>query len=196
MILTAGRLYVAGDVLPVAQTVLSGVSMTGRIEIGVRLNKTWLTSEDDPSLLGIAPGALSEGEPCAAREIVTIAWAVSDDDGEGTFVPVYVLQDGTILDQTPPPSLDGINQSIAIYDRDAHGHYIVSGCRVTALGKVGGNQLFSIEEGVANISGFAFRFAALRHARPEEGETENGRARARTAGRRWPQDLRHQQRAH
>ena len=183
VILTAGRLYVAGDVLPVAQTVLSGVSMAGRIEIGVRLNKTWLTSEDDPSLLGIAPGALSEGEPGAAREIVSIAWAVSDDDGEGTFVPVYVLQDGTILDQTPPPSLDGINQSIAIYDRDAHGHYIVSGCRVTALGATAGAQVFSIEEGVANINGFKrSRFAALRHAEPEEWDTETIAGEART----WP----------
>ena len=183
VILTAGRLYVGGDVFPVAQRVLSGVPMIGRTEIGVRLVKSWLTSEDDPGLLGIAPGALSEGEPGAAREVVTISWALSGDAEPGTFVPVYVLQDGTILDQTPPPSLDGINQSIAIYDRDAHGHYIVSGCRVTALGKVGGNQLFSIEEGVANINGFKrSRFAALRHAEPEEWDTETVAGEART----WP----------
>ena len=183
VILTAGRLYVGGDVFPVAQRVLSGVPMIGRTEIGVRLVKSWLTSEDDPGLLGIAPGALSEGEPGAAREVVTISWALSGDAEPGTFVPVYVLQDGTILDQTPPPSLDGINQSIAIYDRDAHGHYIVSGCRVTALGKVGGNQLFSIEEGAANINGFKrSRFAALRHAEPEEWDTETVAGEART----WP----------
>lgn len=183
VILTAGKLYVAGDVLPVAQAVLSDVLMVGRIEIGVRLIKTWLTSEDDVSLLGIAPGTLSEGEPGAGREVMTIAWAVSDDEGDGQFVPVYVLQDGTILDQTPPPALDGINQSIAIYDRDAHGHYIVSGCRVTALGASGGNQVFSIEEGVANINGFKrSRFAALRHTEPEDWDVETVAGEART----WP----------
>ncbi len=44
-------------------------------------------------------------------------------------------------------------QAIAIYDR-AHGHYIVSGCRVSALGTNKGCQVFSIQEGEANINGF------------------------------------------
>ena len=183
VVLTAGKLYVAGDVFPVAQAVLSGVAMTGRVEIGVRVVKTWLTSQTDPGLAGIAAGALSEGEPGQGRESVTIAWARSNDDGEGQFVPVYILHDGTILDQTPPPALDGINQSIAIYDRDAHGHYIVSGCRVTPLGKSGEAQIFSIEEGVANISGFKrSRLAALRHAEPEDWDVETIAGEART----WP----------
>lgn len=173
VILTSGRIYVAGDILPVEALVLDDVPMVGVVEIGVRLVKTWITHEDDPTLLGMAPGALSEGEPGAAREVMTISWALADDGGEGNFVAVYLMRDGTILDQTPPPELEGINQAIAIYDRDAHGHYIVSGSRVTALGKTGDAQVFSIEEGVCNIQGFKrTRLAALRHVQEEDWDVE------------------------
>jgi len=170
--LTDGQIYVAGDAFPVAAAVLTNVQMAGRIEIGVRLKKTWITHENDPTLLGLVPGSLAEGEPGAAREIARISWALAADSGEGQFFPVYLLQDGTILDQTPPPVLDKVNQAIALYDR-AHGHYIVDGCRVTALGSVGGYQEFSIEQGEANISGFKrIRNASLRHRELEDWDKE------------------------
>ncbi|AKR58019.1 Virulence-associated protein [Devosia sp. H5989] len=168
VVLTDGEIYIAGDVFPVEQATLGDVPMAGRVEIGVRLVRTYVTGEDDPTLLGLVPGSLAEGELGAARESVSIAWAREGDDGAGEFYQVYVLQDGTILDQTPPPLLDGIAQALAVYDRP-NGHYIVKGCRVTALGPNAGNQLFSIEEGEANIFGFKVtRYSALRHAEPED----------------------------
>ncbi|MCR6673228.1 DUF4815 domain-containing protein [Devosia ginsengisoli] len=166
--LTAGKIFVAGDEFPVAEKVIAGVAMTGVVSIGVRLVREWITADDDASLRGLVPGSLAEGEDGAAREVAHIAWALADDSAEGEFHQVYLLQDGTIIDQTPPPMLNGIQQAIAIYDRP-HGHYIVSGNRVTALGPSGGKQHFSIEEGEANISGFKnVRFAALRIAETED----------------------------
>lgn len=167
--LSAGRIYIEGDVVPVAAAVLEDVSMTGSVSIGVRLVKTWLTHEEDETLLGLVAGADSEGEPGAARETWSLQWAIEGDGGEGEYHQIYLLQDGTILDQTPPPALDGIMQGLALYDRP-HGHYIVSGCRVTALGRDGGgNQVFSIEEGEFNVNGFkTVRFAALRHKELED----------------------------
>lgn len=171
--LTAGKIYADGDIFPVAQAVISDVPMTGRAQIGVRINRTYVTSETDPTLLGLADGTLAEGEPGAARELVTISWLLIEEDTTGEVVPVYLIQDGTVIDQTPPPALTGVNQAIAVYDRDANGNYIVRGCRVTALGKQGGAQVFSIEEGVANIQGFKrTRQAALRHAELEDFDTE------------------------
>ncbi|APO76114.1 hypothetical protein AM571_CH03320 [Rhizobium etli 8C-3] len=168
--LTDGRIYVAGDVFPVSAAVLAEIPMIGRTEIGVRLTKTWLTHEDDPSLLGLVPGSDAEGEPGAAREIAAIAWAHIDDAGAGTFYSVYTLQDGTILDQTGPSILEPAMQALAAYDRP-NGNYIVSGCRVTALGANAGAQAFSIEQGEANINGFKrTRLAALRHNEPEAWE--------------------------
>lgn len=173
VIMTAGEIYIGGDVLPVSGIVFDGVSIVGRVQIGVRVVTTYIDHEDNPDLLGLVDGSLAQGEPGAAREAVTISWAIAPITGAGTFVPVYTMLDGTILDQTPPPSLTGINQAIASYDR-ALGSYIVgNGNRVTALGKVGSDQIFSIEEGEANINGFKrTRYTALRYAKTEDFDLE------------------------
>lgn len=166
--LTEGSIYVAGDVHPVAAAILTAVPMVGRVAIGVRLTKSWITHEDDPSLIGLVPGSVAEGEPGAARERVAISWARDLDGGAGTFYAVYVLVDGTIIDQRSPSILEPAMQAIALYDR-AHGHYVVSGCRVTGLGAQAGSQMFSIESGEANINGFKrVRLAAARLAMPED----------------------------
>ncbi|WP_208435035.1 DUF4815 domain-containing protein [Bartonella phoceensis] len=166
--LTEGKIYIAGDIFPVSEAILKNVSMVGRLEIGVKLQKKWVTHEDDPELLGQVPGSLAEGEPGAAREIVKLVWALKDDDQQGAFFPVYILQDGVLIDQKSPSLLEPAMQAIATYDR-AHGHYIVGGCRVTALGKEGQKQVFSIQEGEANINGFKRkRLAALRYEEPED----------------------------
>lgn len=168
--LTEGSIYVAGDIMPVAAAVLTDVPMTGRVEIGVRLTTTYLTHEDDPSLVGLVPGSLAEGEPGAAREVASIAWALEGDDGEGDFFSVYTLLDGTILDQTGPSILEPAMQALASYDRP-NGNYVVSGCRVTFLGTNSGQQLFSIEAGEANIFGFKrTRLAAIRHSQQMQWE--------------------------
>lgn len=166
--LEAGRVYANGDVRDVEARVLTGVPMTGRVEIGIRLVTTYITHEDDPTLVGLVPGSLAEGEPGAAREICTAAWARQGDAGAGVFYAVYVLQDGTILDQVGPNILAPALQAIQEYDRP-NGNYIVSGCKVTALGANAGAQVFAISEGEANINGYKrTRFAALRHAEPED----------------------------
>jgi hypothetical protein len=168
--LTDGSIYVAGDVMPVAAGVLTDITMIGRVEIGVRLSKSWTTHEADPSLLGLVPGSLAEGEPGAAREIAQIAWAWEGDGGEGDFFSVYTLLDGTILDQTGPSILDPAMQALAAYDRP-NGNYVVSGCRVTSLGVDAGNQIFSIDAGEANIFGFKrTRLAAIRYSEPQQWE--------------------------
>ncbi|WP_019221560.1 DUF4815 domain-containing protein [Bartonella senegalensis] len=169
--LTEGKIYIAGDIFPVSQALLENVSMVGRVEIGVKLQKSWVTHEDDPQLLGQVPGTLAEGEPGAAREVAKLVWALKDDGQQGTFFPVYILQDGVLIDQKSPSLLEPAMQAIATYDR-AHGHYIVGGCRVTALGQEGQRQVFSIQEGEANINGFKRkRLAALRHEEVEDFST-------------------------
>lgn len=172
--LSAGRIYIAGDVLPVAAATIEDVPTVGRTTIGVRRVTTYVTHEQDEDLRGMVPGEPSEGEPGAARECVTIAWALQDDEGEGEgdYYPVYAVQDGTVIDQIAPPALDGIMQALALYDRP-HGSYVVDGMRVTALGSAGGAQVFDIGAGEANIFGFKVqRQASMRVAQEEDWDTE------------------------
>lgn len=173
VLLTAGKLFIGGDVLPVAMAVLNDVPMTGRVKIGVERTTLWIGSEQDTSLLGLHPGTKAEGEEGSYREAVSIAWTLISPGDTGDLISVYELLDGAIIDQSPPPALTGIQAAIAGQDFGAHGHYIVRGCRVTALGKSGNDQVFSIEEGEANILGYKrTRYHALRTAHTEDFDIE------------------------
>lgn len=169
--LTSGTVYVSGRVLPVDAATFGTVPMTGAISIGVRLVESFITEQDEPALLGLHPGTPAKSEKGAARGIVTLTWGYAGDGKAGDLYSVYLLMDGVIIDQSPPPSLTGINAQLAVYDFDANGHYVVNGCRVSALGKTAGKQVFSIEEGVANINGFKrSRTTAIRHAEIETSD--------------------------
>ena len=171
--LASGRLYIAGDVREVAAAEISGVPMSGETSIGVKLQRSLVTHVEAPEMLGLHPGTEAEGEPGAAREDERIVWAAQGDSQPGEYYAVYLLRDGTVIDQSPPPALTGVIQQIAVYDRDANGNYIVDGCEVVALGKVGSDQIFSISAGTANIQGFKrIREMALRHAEPEAPDLE------------------------
>lgn len=171
--IAAGRIYIAGDVLPVAASSFAGLPVNGETIIGVRLIRTIVTEADDPALLGLAPGAESEGEPGAARLVSSISWALTDDEGDGDFYGVYLIKDGAVIDQTPPPALSGVTQQIARYDFDANANYVVDGCMVTALGKTVLDQIFAISSGTANITGFKrIRESSIRHAETEAPDLE------------------------
>ena len=179
--LTSGKVFVKGDVRQVAGAILTGVSMVGEVSIGVRLTSSIVTHVEDPDLKGLMAGSEAEGEPGAAREVETVAWGRSGDGGTGDLYKVYLLKDGVAIDQTPPPNLSGVNAAIALYDRGAHGHYVVRGCQVSPLGLSAGAQLFSIGAGEANILGFKrTREFDLRHTEPETAETEEVEAEPRT----------------
>lgn len=170
LILASGRIYIRGDVRPVTAAEIEEVPMVGDVIVGVRVVSTLITHEQDATLVGLAAGTAAEGEAGGIRQTLTLEWGYEGDGGEGDLYQVYLLRDGYVIDQTPPPNLSGVNAAIAVYDGDAHGNYIARGCEVTALGSDGaGNQVFSIAEGRANILGFKrSRLTATRFVQPEE----------------------------
>lgn len=173
--LDIGRIYIEGNVMRVAAAEFEGVDLEGDVRVGVRLQRTLETHEEDEDLKGLEPGTDGYLEPAAARELEVLVWAIEDDEQDGDFYSVYLLRNGTVIDQTPPPDLTGVQNVIAGYDFDANGNYIVGAqsCLVTALGKFGSDQIFSIGEGTANISGQKrARTMALRHAVEEEPDLE------------------------
>ncbi|MGV8955978.1 MAG: DUF4815 domain-containing protein, partial [Cypionkella sp.] len=150
----AGRIYIGGDIYPIAEAYLAEVPMTGEATIGVRVIRTIVTEIEDPTLNGLHPGSAGEFEPGAARQEIALAWGFSGDGQEGELYSVYRLLGGTIINQLPPVALTGALDTLAIYDGDLNGNYVVDGCEVTALGLAGGNQKFSINAGTANIKGY------------------------------------------
>lgn len=171
--LGAGEVYLRGDVREIAAATLTGVSTSGDVQIGIRITEDVIDHEDDPDLLGQYEGAASYGEAGSVRVKYTLEWGWSGDGGSGALYAVYALRDGQVVDQAPPPELSGVSNLIAAYDYGAHENYIDEGCRVTALGKVGDAQVFSIGEGIANILGYKrYRNTATRYEETEEPDIE------------------------
>lgn len=170
VILTAGELYIDGDVRKIAEKELTAVSMIGNVIIGAWMVTSYLSAADNPDFYGLAPGTIAEGEDGAVREVKALSWGLSTDAvADAKFFAVYRMTNGTVIDQTPPPALSGITQAIGQYDRDVNGNYIVEGTKIAALGKDSTDQVFSISEGVANINGFKrTRYEALRFSQTEE----------------------------
>lgn len=171
--MSAGEIYIKGDRRPVAAANLTAVTLVGQIRIGVKLQSTLITGEDDATLYGLEPGTTAEGEPGAARVREVLVWAKEGDVQAGDFYPVYTILDGTVIDQAPPPILTGVAGQIGIYDYDANRNYVVDGCEVTALGRIVADQAFSIAAGTANIRGFKrIRQTALRFTQTEDPDLE------------------------
>lgn len=171
--LTAGKIYVLGDVRTIEEATLNGVTVVGDVQIGVRIVESIITHVEDPDLLGQHPGIPSEGEPGAIRVKYALAWGWSGDGESGALYAVYNLRNGGVIDQAPPPNLTGVNAQIAAYDYGAHENYIDEGCVVVALGLSGSDQIFSIGEGIANILGHKrYRTISTRHAETEAPDLE------------------------
>ncbi|MEP1766947.1 MAG: DUF4815 domain-containing protein [Sulfitobacter sp.] len=154
LILASGQIYVGGNVLAVEPAQFDLVSIAGDVIVGVRKVIDYIDSDADETLLGLHAGAASELEPGAVRTEEKLAWAILNDGGSGEFSQVYQVSNGTVVDQTPPPALEGILETLSLYDR-SRGNYIVAGSQVSALGEDGdGNQVYSIAAGSANVLGF------------------------------------------
>ena len=112
--MTAGRIYVQGTVLPVPAGELTGVPMTGDVRVGVRLQRTTVTHEEDPSLLGLHPRHLGGGR--AGRDPRTrgacLGSARRRPAGD-VSTRSTCCAGGTVIDQKEPAALTGVLKHIA-----------------------------------------------------------------------------------
>lgn len=170
--ITDGSIFLLGTPRAISGATLTGVPMTGDVKIGLRYVSTPVTGADDALFLGQYAGAEeSYGEEGAVRTVLSFTWGREGDGGAGTLFPYVVLRNGELISQDAPPTLSGVQQQIAIYDYDSHENYIARGCRVSALGNTAGAQVFSIEEGTANILGYKLqRPVSTRFSIPEDAD--------------------------
>ncbi|MCF1453401.1 DUF4815 domain-containing protein [Agrobacterium vitis] len=153
VLITQGSIYLKGAPRSVDARTLTGVAMAGDVSLGVRVVTSPLTAADDSIFYGLVSGTEGYGEEGAVRTNMAITWATATDGGEGDFYSYAMLRDGSVISQDAPPTLTGVQKQIGTYDYDAHGNYVVRGCVVTALGKTGSAQVFSVGAGVCNVQG-------------------------------------------
>lgn len=157
----SGAVYLRGAVRGIAPATLS-VPVTGTHAIGIRLQESVVTAEEDPELRDPATGTRNYNERGAERLQITPVWAVGGEN-ETDFFPVYSVTEGFLDAKEPPPSLDSVTQALARYDRDsAGGSYVVSGLNVIALADVAGTQYYTLSEGRCRVYGYPFEFATAR----------------------------------
>jgi len=149
VILPPTLIYIAGKVYSVPEATLT-CSTVGVVPIGVWLQKSVVTADTDARLRDPAVGARNFNEVGAARVKTQIFWAIAGTN----FYSIYTLNNGAIVDQTPPALSNTLMQVFRQYDFDANGSYIVKGLQVSAIDSVPGFVTFSISEGIGNTRGF------------------------------------------
>lgn len=175
--LDPGRIYVQGEARDVGATILNGVPMVGEVTIGVRITTSTITHEDDQALLNLYPDPETEGEEgSVVVRVETLVWGWANEtasDGQpGDLVPVYTMDDGVVLDQTPPADLSVAAQAQHRFIDTSLGGYVTEGFELFALGKQGTAQIFSLAAGTAYVRGRdVTRFQSERVAIEEDPDT-------------------------
>lgn len=153
--LAGGAIFLRGAVRGVAPATMT-VNTTGTVAIGVYIQQTDVTENEDPTLRDPASLTRNYNQPGAGRLKLHVCWGHSGDGQTGDFYPVYSVQDGVVVPKEPPPSIDAVTQAIAAYDRDSSGSsYVVAGMLVTQMPDlVTGEQVYTVDAGRARVAGY------------------------------------------
>lgn len=173
-----GALYLRGAVRGVPAGTLT-VPTSGNVMVGVYLTTAIITELEDPDLRDPAVSFRNYQDPGAARLRIDAVWGHDGDNQAGDFYPVYRVEEGLVIGNTPPPEVDAMAQIVARYDRQsAGGYYVSSGMQVMRLSDTPeGEQVYSMAAGVARVGGeeivrqHARRFVFA--AQPDTRDIEN-----------------------
>lgn len=145
--------YIRGQVYPVAAATVT-VPLTGEVSVGVYYKTSIITELEDPTLRDPAVGTRNYDEPGAARRKVVVSWGLPNVVDAGDFFPVHAVHDGNLLQNSPPPELDGVLQLVARYDMNSNGHYVIDGLETRVIDSTPTSQTFSVSEGECHVNGF------------------------------------------
>jgi hypothetical protein len=174
---SAGKIAAFGLVREPAEASFT-VPTTGELYVGIWIETSILDEDDDAALIFNPPGTSfpASGSAMSPRERELPTWGKSTDIHADTatvtwrFVPVYRIVDGVVVyDQA---ARDPWDDDLERYDREAHGSYSVSGFVVSALGKTGTDQIFSISAGTVNAWGRKIDWSADRRMAVTEDPPE------------------------
>lgn len=131
---TEGQVYVEGMFLDTETTSVT-VSTTGIFNVGVRVNETIITEEDDESLRDPIKGGSVRGPAGASRLVWTPSIVVFETDSNtiGTFFAIGKVVDGIVVQKELNPFYR-IEELLSTYIYERSGNFCVNGFEITNLG--------------------------------------------------------------
>lgn len=152
-LITAGRIYIGGDIFDIPETnlILRGA---GNETIGVKLFDEVVTEEEDPSLLDTSAG-YANAQMSGAHRQKTYATVVTGDPEASV---IYNVNDGVLITYDQEDSenvmLGKINNTLARRTYDESGNYRVDGLQISAKGdSTEDSIMITISAGKAYIKG-------------------------------------------
>ena len=147
------------------------ISNSGKFVIGVGVKKTVITELQDPSFRDPAVSTRNFNSPGAARLKITGEWLKEDEvSDEYDFYPIHTIIDGSLVTETA--EVDRIEESplietIARYDRDSSGNYVVEGLGVQYdVDDIDTQEhIMIMSPGVAHVYGFEVKYEQDVHFR-------------------------------
>lgn len=168
----SGAIYLAGKVRGVAPASFI-IHVSGTVTVGIRLEVSVISENEDPSLRNPAQGCDGEGEAGAWRLKVKTQWGFDTDGGSGRFVPVHTVDNGVVRAKEQPPNQDSFTQGIARYDRDSTGGsgYVAEGMQLRFAEQTDDTQIYTLSEGRCRVYGYGVEVPTSRRlaypARPD-----------------------------
>lgn len=163
--LEGGKIYLRGAVRKVEAKEFV-IPLNTIVRIGVYYLESTITELEDENLRDPAVGTRNYQEVGAARLKVSTIWkleGVSPRFSEGEFYPIYNIENGVLIEHSPPPQANIVTTALARYDKEANGSYVVNGLEVMFLHKEekgeegvkkGKKEIFVINEGKAHVDGY------------------------------------------
>ncbi len=165
--LEGGKIYLRGAVRKVeAKEFVVPLSTT--VRIGVCYLESTITELEDENLRDPAVGTRNYQEVGAARLKVSTTWSYQSEGlsprfSAGEFYPIYNIENGVLIEHSPPPQANIVTTALARYDKEANGSYVVNGLEVMFLHKEekgeegvkkGKKEIFVVNEGKAHVDGY------------------------------------------
>ncbi|MBD0392231.1 DUF4815 domain-containing protein, partial [Wolbachia endosymbiont of Pentalonia nigronervosa] len=159
--LETGKIYLRGCVREVEKTEFK-IPTNSTVRVGVYYVESTITELEDENLRDPAVGTRNYQEVGAARLKANIIWGFQAEgvtiNTAGEFYPIYNIENGVLIEHSPPPQANIVTTALARYDREANGSYVVDGLEVMFLQRESQmgerKQVFVINEGKAHVDGY------------------------------------------
>lgn len=144
-----GKVYLGGKILDFKEQTI-GITGEGVERIGVKLEESIVTENEDQTLKGIAPGFESFGQPGAHRLKAEPVLTYNDPDAR----TIYEFEDGILKLEPARPELDSLMETLARRTFDESGNYRVYGYDLFAEPYDANNIQLTIDAGLAYVMGY------------------------------------------